>query len=551
MNDSERKYFMNVVELMLPTINKFSSAYLHQKESILPFFTYNPFSQSSFTERKKRLEARNFRRKELADHLLEFNKKYDADSQTLHNIEKLKDKESLVVIGGQQAGLLTGPVYTISKIVSIIKLAQEQESILGVPVIPVFWIAGEDHDFQEINHVNFPKGNNIEKHVFRLKEAGKKMVSELKYDKENMKFWMLEVINSLGETSFTTDLKNALERDIQSSSTFVDAFANMITHLFKGTGLVLVNASDSSLRQLETPYLQKILINHELISKGILQTQKELEEMEFSTMLEVDKESMNLFYHHDGERQLLYWDEKKQMAYSKDTHREFTMEQLEKHLEEEPWNFSNNVVTRPLMQEFLFPTLAFIGGPGEISYWAELGRCFHSVELEMPPVIPRISLTLLERHIESTMEELGEPVQEVLESGLEEKRKAWLYKQELQSLEETMSSFMEQYKDVHGKFREVGNETMPHMKPAFEKNWNLIDKQFTYIHRLIERSAYEKHETIMKKYERVELALLPKGMPQERIWNICYFLNKYGLDFVQRLCELPLKHNGKHKVIKL
>ena len=92
MNDSERKYFMNVVELILPTINKFSSAYLHQKESILPFFTYNPFSQSSFTERKKRLEARNFRRKELADHLLEFNKKYDADSQTLHNIEKLKDK---------------------------------------------------------------------------------------------------------------------------------------------------------------------------------------------------------------------------------------------------------------------------------------------------------------------------------------------------------------------------------------------------------------------------------------------------------------------------
>lgn len=542
---------MNVVEFMLPTINEFSSAYIHQKESILPFFTYNPFSQSSFTERKKRLEVRNFRRKELADHLLEFNKKFDADSHTLHNIEKLKEKESLVVIGGQQAGLLTGPVYTISKIVSIIRLAQEQESIMGVPVIPVFWIAGEDHDFQEINHVHFPKGSDIEKHVFRLKEAGKKMVSDLEYDKENLKSWMLDVINSFGETSFTTDLKDVLMRDIDSSTTFVDVFASMITHLFQGTGLVLVNASDPSLRKLETPYMQKVLIHHEEISEGILQTQKELKEKGFSPMLEVDDESMNLFTHHHGDRELLYWNEEKQLAYTKDSKREFTMDQLEKQVEEEPWNFSNNVVTRPLMQEFLFPSLAFIGGPGEISYWAELGRCFHSVELEMPPVIPRISLTLLERHIESTMEELGEPVQDVLQDGLEEKRKAWLYKQELQSIEETLSSFKEQYKDVHGKFREVGTETLPHMKPAFEKNWNLIDKQFSYIHRLIERSAYEKHETVMKKYERVELALLPKGMPQERVWNICYFLNRYGLDFVQRLCELPLKHNGKHKIIKL
>lgn len=542
---------MNVVELMLPTINKLSSAYLTQKENILPFFTYNPFAQDAYSERKRRLEDRSFRREELASHLIEFNQRYNADSCTLHNIENLKKEESLVVIGGQQAGLLTGPIYTISKIISIIKLAEEQTSKLGVPVIPVFWIAGEDHDFQEINHINCPEGNEIEKHVFRMKEAGKKMVSDLEYDKEYMNSWMLEGINALGETSFTTDLRDALERIIHSSTTFVDVFANMVSHLFNGTGLVLVNASDPSLRKLEAPFLQRIIANHEQISTGILRTQSELQEMEFSTMLDVDKESMNLFYHLHGERELLYWDENKQVAFIKDTNREFTLDQLKQQVKEEPWNFSNNVVTRPLMQEYLFPTLAFIGGPGEISYWAELGRCFHSVELEMPPVVPRISLTLLERQIESMVEELEEPIQQVLENGLEEKRKAWLYKQELESLEKTLSTFEEQYKDVHGKFREVGNEALPHLKPAFEKNWLLIDKQFSYIHRLMERSAYEKHEIIMKKYERVELALLPKGMPQERVWNICYFLNKYGLDFVQRLCELPLEHNGKHKLIRL
>ena len=551
MNDSERKYFMNVVELMLPTINKFSSAYSAQKESILPFFTYNPFSPDVFTERKRNLENKIFRREELASHLIEFNGRYNADASTIHNIEKLKDEDSLVVIGGQQAGLLTGPIYTISKIISIIRLSQEQTSKLGVPVIPVFWIAGEDHDFQEINHVNIPRGNDIEKQTFHMKEAGKKMISDLDYEKEKMNSWLHSIINSYGETTFTAELKDVLEQHIQSSSTFVDVFANMITHLFKGTGLVLVNAADPDLRKLETPYLQRMLACHEQIGQGVQHSQTELQELDFPTMLEVDTESMNLFYHHKGERELLFWDEHKQVAFTKDANWNFTMEQLEKKVEEEPWNFSNNVVTRPLMQEFLFPTLAFIGGPGEISYWAELGRCFQSVELEMPPVVPRISLTLLERHIESTMKEIDETVQEVLENGLEEKRKAWLYKQELESLESTLSSYQAEYKDVHDKFREVGNEVLPHMKPTFEKNWSLIDKQFSFIQRLMERSAYEKHEIMMKKYERVELALLPKGMPQERVWNICYFLNRYGLDFVQRLCELPLEHNGKHKVIRI
>ena len=551
MNDSERTYFMNVVELTLPTINKFSSAYLSQKESILPFFTYNPFSVDTYTQRNDHLKNRSFRRRELAAHLLEFNQRYHADALTLHSIEKLNDSQSVVVISGQQAGLMTGPIYTISKIVSTIKLAQEQEQKLGKPVVPIFWIAGEDHDYQEINHVNLPKDNEIEKHAFHMKEAGKKMVSELQYDKEKLHAWLLEIINSYGESPYTKNLKEELEHAIEVSTTFVDMFASLITKLFKGTGLVLVNAADPSLRKLETPYMQQILMKQVQIRNGMLRSQKELEEQGFAPMLEIDSESMNIFFHQNGERELLCWDEAKQIAFIKDSNRQFTLEQLNKLMEEQPENFSNNVVTRPLMQEFLFPTLAFIGGPGEISYWAELGRCFRSVDLEMPPVVPRISLTLLERHIDRTLLELGENIEEVMEKGLEEKRKAWLYKEELETIEATLTSYREQYANVHEQFRQVGNTTLPHHRKTFEKNWNLIDKQFTYIHRLIERSAYEKHENMMNKYERAELAVLPKGMPQERVWNIYYFLNKYGLDFVQRLCDLPLEHNGKHKRIKL
>jgi bacillithiol biosynthesis cysteine-adding enzyme BshC len=542
---------MNVVELSLPTINKFSSAYSAQEESILRFFTYNPFSADTFIRRKKALENRSYRRKELAAHLLGFNQKYNADDHTLHNIERLKDSSSLVIIGGQQAGLLTGPIYTISKIISIIKLAEEQETKLGVPVIPVFWIAGEDHDFQEINHVNVPKGNHIEKIQYQLRSAGKKMVSDLEMDKANIQSWMMEVMHSFGESSFTNDLQSFIENALNSSDNFVDFFSNIITKLFEGTGLVLVNASDTDLRKLETPFFQEILLQHENISSGMLKTQRDLKEMGYSPMLEIDKDSMNLFYHHNGNRELLYWNELTQHAVTKDTRKAFSMDELKKLLEEQPDVFSNNVVTRPLMQEFLFPTLAFIGGPGEISYWAELKQSFQAVELEMPPVVPRVTLTLLERHVESTMGEINETLQDVLEHGLEVKKEAWLYRQELEMMEKALSSYHSDYNEIHSKFRDLGEEMLPHLKKSFEKNWQLIDKQFAYIKHLMERSAYLKHENIMNKYERVEMSLLPKNLPQERVWNICFFLNKYGIDLVQRICKLPLEHNGQHKVIRL
>ncbi|WP_417900635.1 bacillithiol biosynthesis cysteine-adding enzyme BshC [Bacillus haimaensis] len=540
---------MNIVELALPTINKFASAYLSEEESLHRFFTYNPFSANSFEDRKNALKDRTYLREEIADHLLSYNTNYHADEKTLHNIERLRSEESMVVIAGQQAGLLTGPVYTISKIISIIKLAQEQEKKLGVPVLPVFWIAGEDHDYNEINHVNIPADNSVEKISLPMKSAGKKMVSELELDKTKLREWMLKIVNSFGETAFTNDIKALLERSLQSADNIVDFFAELIATLFKGTGLILVNASNPDLRKIEVPFFQRIINNHKSITSEVISAQADLERIGYNQMLEVQENSMNIFFHIQGERELLYWDEESQTACTKDGKTALTWVQLNKKIQSNPHHFSNNVVTRPMMQELLFPTLAFIGGPGEISYWAELKGAFEALDLEMPPVVPRIGLTIVERHIESTVNELGESMEDILTYGLEEKRQAWLRNQELAALESRLDSYQKEYEQVHYKFREVGKDVLPHLESMFEKNWNLIDRQFSYMKRLMERSSYEKHANVMKKYHRAELSLVPNSLPQERVWNIYYYLNQYGTDLVQRICELPLEHNGKHKLI--
>jgi bacillithiol synthase len=147
---------MEILNLSLPAQNRFASNYLEQSAAIQPFFHYR---YNELTEDRKRLAEltnRSFPREEVAEHIEKFMKNYPSSKAVEESIDKLKHKDSVVVIGGQQAGILTGPLYSIHKVISIIKLAEQKESELGVPVIPVFWIAGEDHDFQEVNHIFVP-----------------------------------------------------------------------------------------------------------------------------------------------------------------------------------------------------------------------------------------------------------------------------------------------------------------------------------------------------------------------------------------------------------
>ncbi|AST92152.1 MULTISPECIES: bacillithiol biosynthesis cysteine-adding enzyme BshC [Sutcliffiella] len=541
---------MDVLAISLPTINKFSSDYLNGKEELQAFFTYNPFSDHCYQERYDNIIKREFKREELVEYLRAYNLQFNAGEKTFENIETLLDEKSVVVVGGQQAGLLTGPLYTISKIISIICLAKEQEQLLNKPVIPLFWIAGEDHDFLEINHVFVQELNRLKKKSFHDPLAGKKMVSDLIIDKQAMNIWVQDVFHRFGESEHTKELVASLESYINQSESYVDFFSFIVSDLFQSQGLVLMNAADSKVREMESSYFTLLMKKNREITNAVLQTQKELSSLNYSETLDIPSTAMNMFIHIDGERRLLHWNEEKEQAYTEQGN-SFSLEELFSKVEQSPQTFSNNVVTRPIMQELLLPTLAFIAGPGEIAYWAELKGAFSSINIEMPPVVPRLTFTLLEREIFSLLEELNVSLDEALDIGVEEKRKLWLYENELNKMEETLLSLSNEYREMHHKYRQLGEEIVPHLQPVFEKNWLRVDQEFNYMKTLMERSAYEKHQHLMNKYERVQLALKPNNAPQERIMNVYYYMNKYGKDLPNRICEKPFKHDGKHKVVLL
>ncbi|MDR7236183.1 bacillithiol biosynthesis cysteine-adding enzyme BshC [Neobacillus drentensis] len=543
---------MEILNLSLPATNRFASNYLEQSPEIQSFFHYRYNEYNDDDKRVSELSNRSFPRMEVAEHIESFMKRFPSSEVVIKSIDKLKTNNSLVVIGGQQAGILTGPLYSIHKVISIIKLAEQKEKQLGIPVVPIFWIAGEDHDFQEVNHVFVPVNQKADKWTYPERVVKKKMVSDIQLNQEVCLTWVHNLIENFGETEHTNKLLEFAKEQVSISSTFVDFFANIIMELFKDYGLLIVDSGNKEFRQLQKEFFKSQIFHHEAITDKLLEQQRKIEKSGFPITIEASEENANLFYYDQnmGERILLEYDRGNDRFVGKSGSLAFTREHLVVLAEENPAYLSNNVVTRPLMQEWLFPTIAFIAGPGEIAYWAELKLVFEHFDIKMPPIVPRLNITILDRSVETDVAELHLNLADVLSGGTMKGRHQFLESikdKEVESLFSiTKDQLVKQYRQLETKTLELDRGLLPLLK----KNESYLIKEIEFLEKKLDESVRLKHDNIIKKYARVDLALRPDGFPQERVWNIFYYLNQYGLNFISDLMAGRFEFDGRHKVMK-
>lgn len=544
---------MEMMNLSLPAANRFATDYLAGSNGLQSFFHYNYQVENDYVHRLDELKNRSFMRVELADHIESFMSRYAHSDKTADSIRKLKEENSVAVIGGQQAGILTGPLYTIHKVISIIKLAEQKEAELGVPVVPIFWIAGEDHDYQEVNHVYVMNNSKREKWLYPEKNLEKKMVSEICINKERCYNWIEEIFGTFGETQHTKQVLAFALGSLETADSFVDFFASIIMELFKDSGLLIVDSGNKELRKLEKEFFIRQINEYKKITSAVLDQQKITGAAGYPKMIDISENAANIFYYDEEvkERILLQYDYENSMFTGKNDEVKFSLDELLEIANEYPERLSNNVVTRPLMQESLFPTLAFIGGPGEIAYWAELKLMFEHFGLKMPPLVPRLNITILDRSIETDLNDLGLDLKEVLTSGAgthELKFIESLKDREVEELFANVKSMLdEQYKLV----REKSSRIDAGLLPLLEKNESIVLSQLSFMEGKIEEAVCRKHDHILKKFARIENALRPGGSPQERVWNPFYYLNRYGLRFISELLDLDYRFDGTHKIIKM
>ncbi|MCG7407809.1 bacillithiol biosynthesis cysteine-adding enzyme BshC [Paenibacillus sp. ACRRX] len=488
-------------------------------------------------------------RSELAEVLERYQKLVNPAPEAMQSLSRLKEEDALVIVGGQQGGLFMGPLLMIYKAISIIRMSQEAEQRLGRPVVPVFWLAGEDHDYDEVNHTYVLTTDPAIQRIRVDKDTDKRMpVSQLHLSDEAWQAVLKELETSLPQSEFKPIMMDRLQRICSDGRSLTEACALMLGQLFGQYGLVLLDSADPLLRRLEQPMFEQLILKQAKLHEAVDHSERNITESGYTLQAVHAANSANLFLVEDGERLLLLRDED---VYA-DRHGRVSLTQTEllQRLEAHPEQFSNNVLTRPLMQDYLFPVLGTVLGPGEIAYWAQTKDSFHVCGMRMPILWPRMGFTCVEGTLQKLLQKYGVEAADIC-FRYEEKRDAWLALQDQIHLDDRFGALKEnvdtQYKELLG----VITEALPSLGKLGQTNHLKVLEQIDFLHQRAQDALSKQHETGLRQWERLKLAIWPQDRPQERVLNPLVYECRYGQDWFAPIMEVPVVWNGEHRLVSL
>ncbi|MBS4029974.1 MAG: bacillithiol biosynthesis cysteine-adding enzyme BshC [Clostridiales bacterium] len=465
--------------------------------------------------------------------LSNFNRGLDCSAETLVQIGKLNDPQTVAVISGQQAGLLGGPLYTVYKAIAAVKLARDLEGKLGRPVVPVFWIASEDHDFSEANHCwMLDRDNRPQRIDLELEHMGQP-VGMLPLT-EDAGINVLERLTSLTmETDFTPDLLTMLDETRAFSQTPADWFARIMAKLFAGEGLVMFDPLIPEAREMLAPFYMKAAKEIDTARETLQSRETALRAAGYPLQVERDPDT-SLFMFVGGKRAALYY--KDGYYTTRDGVVNYNQEELLELAEKSPESLSPNVLLRPLAQDSLFPTVAYIPGPGELAYFAQVTSLYPVLGQTAPLLYPRPGLTVVEPRLARYMKRY-EIAENQLLSDMDECLRRELRKKtdvDLDSVFEHLRQHLAvEYEHLKRDLARLSGQ----LAELTETNLQHVYAEISYLEDKAQQEARDKNEVVVRHFANLEQTLRPLGKLQERVFNIFVFQMKYGRDFWRQLVD--------------
>ncbi len=495
--------------------------------------------------------SRSINRSALVRVLHHYNKEHQCGIKTLANIDLLHDENTLAVVTGQQLGICTGPLYTIYKTITAIKLTQQlSQNFPNYNFVPIFWLECEDHDFEEINKLSFiNNANEITTSHYLLEgkplEKNLGAVGNITIDNFITQFFT-EMEQSFQKTEFTTPLFDMIQSYYKSGNTFLQSFVGFMNRLFEDDGLIFLNPNTPELKNLAKPLFKKELESVTEVSKIVIKQSAELEEQYHA---QIKAKAVNLFMFHKGGRYAIEPSEDG-TYYLKNTRQRFSQEELLNLVEKSPEIFSPNVVMRPLYQDTLLPTVGYIAGPSEIAYFAQLQPVYDFFGMTMPIIYPRASVTIVEEKVKKVLEKFQLNILEFFGD-----------------VEPLLARIAEQVSEVkvdnvflqlHTNFSEALKEAQfgitqidPTLDGTLKTTQAKIESLLTVLKEKTQKAQQQKQDISLRQIQKASLYLFPKENFQERELNVLYFMNKYGLEFVQWISgEIDINH-FQHQLIEI
>lgn len=496
---------------------------------------------------------RYFDKNTLIDILKRQNMTFGGNELTASNIELLKDDNTFAVVTGQQVGLYTGNLYTIFKLITAIKFTNELKNRFPEHnFVPIFWLESEDHDLDEANHVNVINGQNelvrvgYESEIIDDADGTRrnlKPVGSLKFDNT-----ITEQNQKLKHALIDTDFKESLFEKINSYYTpgndYKSSFACLLNWIFKDYGPVIIDYSDLEVKKLLTPVFEKELTTSPKLCESIITTSAELEH---NYDLQVKPKVINLFFIHNENRLLIEPRENNRFAL-RNSKRRFEHDEIMNILFENPELFSPNVVLRPICQDYLLPTVAYVGGPSEISYFAQLKPAYEHYDITMPVIYPRASVTILENKINKFLKNFNIDFTDVfhhktLISKVADKLSEIKVEDEISKAQDEFNTIFYELKNMTAKIDKTLQNSLENVKEKLNASMELFKNK------LINAQAL-KSDTTTVQIDKVVNNLYPASKLQERVINVTYFLNKYNDTFIKKLFYEIDVNNFSHQVIE-
>lgn len=535
----------------IPHQTKLFLDYLHDPLALRRFYPNAVRFHHELAERAPEvLSAHKTDRGALCDALESTNTTWGAGPETLANIARLRESDCVAVVSGQQAGLFTGPLYTIYKALSAVKLAGCLTQ-RGTPAVPVFWIATEDHDFAEVAWAEVVSGDCRLQRVTASTAMHREgaAVGNVVLD-DSINDTIAEMLQVLPSSEFTPEIESALRDSWQPGRTFSGAFARMMTHLLGKYGLVLLNPLEPNLKHLAAPLYADAILNAHDIAVALVNRSRELEEAGYHAQVMVTNDSFPLFMHDsDGTRHAITrTDDGKYKTRAGDV--EYTVEELAEMAATEPTRFSPNVTMRAVVQDFLLPTVAYFGGAAEIAYFAQTAEVYRLLGRPATPILPRASMTIADSRTGRTLERYGLELTDMFE-GLDAVMarvvEQYLGADTASSFDRTEATINRELDQLKEQLRKVDQT----LADALETGRRKINYQLQGLRTRFHRSQMARDSAAQRQIERAFACFYPDKTLQERRLNITSLLARHGSYVVDWIYDAINLGSSDHQIVYL
>lgn len=525
--------------------------YLRDATALRKFYPEAVKHHYDLPDRRERVLA-NYRtdRTVLCDALERMNRAWHAADKTFANIDLLRQADCIAVVTGQQAGLFGGPLYTIYKALSAVKLA-ECLAQRGIKTVPVFWIATEDHDFAEVASCDFINRDC----TFSSVQLGPELhqeglpVGAVTLD-PSIETTVQSLLSALPRNEFTEDVEKLLRDSYSPGQKFGDAFARIMSALLGDKGLILLDPLDAQLKKLAAPLYSEAARHAQEIAAAIVVRSHELESAGYHAQVTPSEDSFPLFLHDEtGARRALTRNAAGSYR-AKNDGRDYSADELADWAAREPERFSPNVTLRAVVQDFLLPTIVYYGGSAEIAYFAQTSEVYRILDRPVTPILPRAGLTFVEKHTWRSLERYGIRLQDFFAGSDQVVSRVvaeYLGKETAAAFEHTTETFNLELDGLQQQLKRVD----PTLADALEKGRRKINYQVDGLRARFNRAQLARDEAVRRQLEHAFDLLYPEKTLQERKLNITSFLARHGHYFVEWIFNAIELETNDHAIVYL